>query len=197
MLAARSWEGLLKAARSGDREAREMLSGRLLAYADHQLRAIAPSLDKAARDDLAQEAVWNFLQNKLPRFDETKATVTTYFYWTLKKVASRYFREQRHEGTLVTASSDLHGFSEEYKGDFKFDPATIIAQEDLIESVRAALGQLREVERSVLLLRYGEELSYEKISAMLGIPENSARVHAYRARKKVRTLLATKGVAWA
>mgnify|MGYP000548300137 CR=1 FL=1 len=188
-------ERLAKAAQGGDCGARERLLGRLLIYAERQLRAIAPGLDQATRDDLAQEAVWDFLQNGLPRFDENRAALTTYFYWFIRKAISRHFRRQLRESSLVASSFDSCDFPDECKGDFKFDPATVTAREDLIKAVRTALAQLREIERSVILLRYGEELSYEKISAMLGIPENYARVYAYRARAKVRTLLATERIA--
>jgi RNA polymerase sigma factor (sigma-70 family) len=49
----------------------------------------------------------------------------------------------------------------------------------------AALAELPEIDRTALLLRLDEELTYEDIAAILGITPVAARVKVHRARAKL------------
>lgn len=54
---------------------------------------------------------------------------------------------------------------------------------DLSPPLREALAELEETARTCLLLRIIGGLSYQQISAALGIPEGTAMSHVFRARK--------------
>lgn len=54
---------------------------------------------------------------------------------------------------------------------------------DLSPPLREALAELEETARTCLLLRIVAGLSYQQISAGLGIPEGTAMSHVFRARK--------------
>jgi RNA polymerase sigma-70 factor (ECF subfamily) len=54
-----------------------------------------------------------------------------------------------------------------------------------VRAVLAALQQLPELDRSVLLMRSLDEMPYEEIAATLGIEVVSARVRVHRARSKL------------
>ena len=60
---------------------------------------------------------------------------------------------------------------------------------------RAALDSLSEVARMCLLLKIVMELEYTEIATVLEIPEGTAMSHVYRARKKLRRLLADEPAA--
>ena len=58
-----------------------------------------------------------------------------------------------------------------------------------VQRVTAAMAQLPELERSALLLRAEDELSYAVIGELLGIGEASARTKVFRARMKLTEML--------
>ena len=55
--------------------------------------------------------------------------------------------------------------------------------------VRDAVARLETAEREILLLREYEELSYEEIAQVLGIPVNTVRSRLFRARMALREML--------
>jgi RNA polymerase sigma-70 factor (ECF subfamily) len=63
------------------------------------------------------------------------------------------------------------------------------AQSETAAWVRDAVGRLEATEREILLLREYEELSYEEIAQVLGIPVNTVRSRLFRARLALRELL--------
>ena len=52
--------------------------------------------------------------------------------------------------------------------------------------LHAALGRLDESDRSLLMLRYSEDLTQAAIARRLGIPEGTVKVRLHRARDKLR-----------
>jgi RNA polymerase sigma-70 factor (ECF subfamily) len=54
-----------------------------------------------------------------------------------------------------------------------------------VRAVLAALQQLPELDRTVLLMRALDEMPYEEIAETLGIPVVSAKVKVHRARLKL------------
>lgn len=55
--------------------------------------------------------------------------------------------------------------------------------------LREAVGKLDGVDREVVMLREYEELSYQEIAALLGIPVNTVRSRLFRARQSLQELL--------
>ena len=58
-----------------------------------------------------------------------------------------------------------------------------------LEALLAALRQLPEGDREVLMARYFRQLSYRDIATQLGVTENTARSRCLRARERLRALL--------
>ncbi len=74
-------------------------------------------------------------------------------------------------------------------------PDAAVEQKDEFQRMLAALQTLPEIDRTVLLLRAEEELSYEDISAATGLSVTAAKVRVFRARAKLAALLQTeKGI---
>ena len=59
--------------------------------------------------------------------------------------------------------------------------------------VRAAVGQLPEKLREVLLLRGMDEVSQSEAAAMLDVSEKTIETRLYRARTRLKALLAGTG----
>ena len=73
------------------------------------------------------------------------------------------------------------------------DPATrpdeAAVNRDEFERTLAAVHALPEMDRTVLLLRAEEDLSYQDIAAVTGLSVTAAKVKVFRARAKLSALL--------
>lgn len=68
-------------------------------------------------------------------------------------------------------------------------PSGQLVQKELRGRVQAALVQMKDADREVLVLRYLERLSTAEISAVLGIREGAVKVRHFRALERLRALL--------
>jgi RNA polymerase sigma-70 factor (ECF subfamily) len=77
--------------------------------------------------------------------------------------------------------------------DTMLDPAVqpdeAAVNQDEYERASAAVQALPEIDRTVLLLRAEQELSYEDIAAVTGLSVAAAKVKVFRARAKLAALL--------
>ncbi|MGC1936579.1 MAG: sigma-70 family RNA polymerase sigma factor, partial [Candidatus Acidiferrales bacterium] len=62
---------------------------------------------------------------------------------------------------------------------------THLEQKAEVEVVLAALQELPEMDRTILLMRALDEMPYEEIAAALEIPVTTAKVKVHRARAKL------------
>jgi RNA polymerase sigma-70 factor (ECF subfamily) len=69
------------------------------------------------------------------------------------------------------------------------EPASPVADRDDIIWLREALATLDEGDREILMLREYEELSYQEIADVRGIPLNTVRSQLFRARMALKTAL--------
>jgi RNA polymerase sigma-70 factor (ECF subfamily) len=69
------------------------------------------------------------------------------------------------------------------------DPSNLAIHKIEGEHMRAALQNLSRRERAVLALRYGRDLSFAEIGAVLDEPEGTVRTIAHRAIQKLRNRL--------
>lgn len=73
------------------------------------------------------------------------------------------------------------------------DPATapdeVAANRDEFQRTMAAVQTLPEIDRTLLLLRAEEGLSYEDIAAVTGLSVAAAKVRVFRARAKLAAIL--------
>lgn len=56
-------------------------------------------------------------------------------------------------------------------------------------TVAQALGRLRDGDRTVLLLRYAEDLTQTEVARRLGLPDGTVKVRLHRARRRLRNVL--------
>lgn len=72
-------------------------------------------------------------------------------------------------------------------------PADDVEREQLRVTVQAALMQLSDDQREIVLLRHFTELSYDEIAASTGIPAKTVKSRLYSARQRLASLLALHG----
>jgi len=78
-----------------------------------------------------------------------------------------------------------HTQVDEKMPDTRISAQTQMEQSEEVRAVLAALQQLPEIDRTVLLMRTLDEMPYEEIAETLGIPVVTAKVKVHRARLKL------------
>jgi RNA polymerase sigma-70 factor (ECF subfamily) len=183
---------LLADLRAGRAAAYEQLvrthGGRLLAVAR---RLLANEDD--ARDAL-QEAFLNAFRN-IHRF-EGQALLSTWLHRivvnvSLMKLRSRRRKPEESLDHLLPAFRDDGHFMERFESGA--EPADArLAREEEHAAVRAAIDDLPEHSRTILLLRDIEGMSTQDVADQLGITANAVKLRLHRARQALRTLLAPR-----
>jgi RNA polymerase sigma-70 factor (ECF subfamily) len=74
-------------------------------------------------------------------------------------------------------------------------PEAAAERGDLARDLERAIATLRPEYREAVVLRHQEELSYEEISAAMGLPLGTIKTHLHRARKELAAHLRARG--WA
>jgi|SRR5262245_23198068 len=180
---------LLARLRAGDEVAYAELvrreSGRLLAVA----RRILRSEDEA--QDAVQDGLLSAFQN-LDRF-EGNARLSTWLHRIVVNAALMRLRSKKRrredsiEELLPAFAEDGHHLSpvETFRGEAEDE----IASAELSAIVRAAIDELPESYRTVLILRDVEGLDTAEAAAALGIGPDATKMRLHRARQALRTLL--------
>ena len=150
-------------------------------------------------EDLAQE-VFLRLYRALPHF-RGDATVSTYLYRIVVNVSQDEWKRRRKEREHIAPEPAFDDeaestWLENFPGDdltgHARNPEQLLSDAQLVTAVDAALLDLPEVERSVLVLYHQEECSYEGISVALGLPLNTVRTHLHRGRKRLAELIRSR-----
>jgi RNA polymerase sigma-70 factor, ECF subfamily len=147
-------------------------------------------------EDLAQE-VFLRLYRALPDF-RGDSTITTYLYRIVVNVAQDEWKRRRREREFVATPSlsddeSASEWLENLPGDSLHGhartPEQLLSDAEVQSAVDAALLQLPEAERAVLVLYHQEDCSYDAISSALQMPINTVRTHLHRGRKRMSELV--------
>jgi RNA polymerase sigma-70 factor (ECF subfamily) len=150
----------------------------------------------AHTEDLAQE-VFLRLYRALPEF-RGDATVSTYLYRIVVNVAQdewKWRKKEREHIASEPAFEDegeawLENFAaDEFAGEHARTPEQLLSDAQAESVVNAALLELSEIERAVLVLYHQEECSYEGIAVALNLPINTVRTHLHRGRKRLSEMV--------
>ena len=152
-------------------------------------------------EDLAQE-VFLRLYRALPHF-RGDSTMSTYMYRIVVNVAQDEWKRRRKERSHIASEpagaegESEAGWIENFAGDelqeHGRNPEQRMVDAEVQAAVEAAMAELPEMERTVLVLYHQEECSYEGIAAVLGMPINTVRTHLHRGRKRLSEVLVLRG----
>jgi RNA polymerase sigma-70 factor, ECF subfamily len=168
---------LVARCRAGDVDAFEVL------YRQHSPRIYSLACRMAGSpqegEDLLQEI---FLQvhRKLGSF-RGEASLGTWLYRLAMNQCLDFVRSRQHRSRAVTEA-----FDDEGQGEPTAPPETPVARLDLERAVQ----QLPDGYRAAFVLHDVEGLDHKQIGEMLGISEGTSRSQVFKARMKLRTLLA-------
>lgn len=151
-------------------------------------------------EDLAQEVFFR-LYRALPEF-RGDAMLSTYLYRITVNVAQdewkRRRREREHFAAEPLFEDEEQGAwlenqpPENFSGEHTRTPEELLFTAETQAAVEAALLELPEHERAVLVLYHQEECSYEGIAAALTMPVNTVRTHLHRGRRHLAALVQGK-----
>lgn len=188
-------EALLARAQAGDHAASEELlakhRGRLRQMVSARIDTrLAGRLDPS---DVVQEALADAAR-KLPAYLQDRPLPL--YPWLRRLTCERLAKLHRHhrggkraidrERDLADASADLLA---KFFATSATSPSGRAGRREQHERVRAALDQLSERDREVLVLRYLEQLSTRETAEALGIREGAVKVRHLRALQRLRLLL--------
>ncbi len=133
--------------------------------------------------DLVQEAFIKVYE-QLEKYNQTGS-----FSGWLYRVAINHcmdeFRKKRYQMKQVEMDS-VHDVNAEH-------PEVVFMKKEKSRQLERLIGTLPEDERLIILLRYINELSYDAISDLVGVPLSTVRNKLHRAKRKMRKMVKREG----
>lgn len=170
---------LVEQAQAGDAEAFGVLYER---YAQRIFRFLFAQLSRRADAEDLTSDVFLRAWHSLPRYRERRFPFSAYLFRIARNVLIDHYRSSRYEGVLST--DDLNGFA-----DGKASSSEIVATKFEHQDLYKNLGELRENYRTVLVLRFLNELSPKETAQVMRRSEGAVRVLQHRALAALRKLI--------
>jgi RNA polymerase sigma-70 factor, ECF subfamily len=175
-------EDLLELAASGDETAFTQL---YLRHRDSVFRFTYRLLQsREVAEEITHDCFLSLIK-KPKRFkpDDRRASLRTYLCAAARNLAFKRLRRTGNEGTI----------DDVWEG-----PRTPVSQEplrqllgaEISEAVRKAIGELPPLQREALILFEYEEMSLSEIAEVAGVDVGTVKSRLYRARERLRILLA-------
>jgi len=174
---------LVERCRQGDPQA----FARLVAIHEGMVLNLAARLlgDREEAKDIAQDV---FLQvyRTLPRF-EGRSTVRTWIYRIVVNQARNRHRfwRRRHRDEQVSLDQHVAAHGDVLRGPGPA-PDRVLAQKELAEQLQQALERLPFEQRTAIVLREVDGLSYEEIAYSLNLAVGTVKSRLTRARQALR-----------
>ncbi|GAB2703829.1 RNA polymerase sigma factor [Paenibacillus thermoaerophilus] len=167
---------LIKAAQAGDRDALVTLLRQIETHVYRTAYYILGNEQDA--QDAAQEALIR-IYRKIDSYEE-KALFKTWVQRIVTNICIDKFRRAK-----PTVSIEEHDMSFTAETDVE---RSILTQ-DAAKDVREAIGRLPEHHRTVVVLRYLQDFSYQEIADSLNLPLNTVKSYLFRARQQLQQML--------
>jgi RNA polymerase sigma-70 factor (ECF subfamily) len=130
-----------------------------------------------ARDALQEAFVkcWRH-RHEIGRIENLRAWIFRVTLNTGRDLRETAYRRRRRplpgDGSMIESTQD--------------SPETILAENEQMDRLRTAIGQLRSEEQEVFLLRQNGDLTYEQIADTIGIPTGTVKTRMRLALSKLR-----------
>lgn len=145
--------------------------------------------DQEDAKDAAQEALIKVFKN-LPGF-KAESQFSTWLYRIVVNTCTDYMRKHRK---ITTVSTDKgleteEGTLQTELPDERMAPEVVFEQTELKQKVQAAISALPEQNRTVIVLRDVQGMSYDVIASMLDLPVGTVKSRINRGRDMLKKLL--------
>ena len=143
--------------------------------------------DRETAEDLCQEVFLKAWQ-ALPTF-KAQSVFYTWLYQIAFNCSIDYIRKRDRE--IIFACEELPQDADDGLPMLQTQPSPcqILEKEELGHVIRKAMHKLPLGQRSVLCLRYWEDLPIKEIALRLGKSEGTVKTYLHHARQKLRSLL--------
>jgi RNA polymerase sigma-70 factor (ECF subfamily) len=167
---------LVARVRRGDRAAAEALAQRWLRAC--RAVALAVTRNEADADDVCQDAFMTAIE----RIDDCREPAR-FGAWLMRIARNRATDQLRARARPVLSLDGMEIESTDAS------PQRQAERGDARERLLAALGELPQERREVLLLHDLEGWTHREIAERMGLPPGTVRSHLHHARRRMRTLL--------
>lgn len=173
----------------GDRAAFGLLVRR---YQDRLFNTVVRILGNA--DDAADIVQESFL-HAFVKLDAFKGDAR-FFTWLYRIAVNASISMKRKQRVVISTDSReaLPALVESVDKSEVSRPESALERRERIERLEAALNRLTPDHRAVIVLKEIEDLSYESISEILGVPVGTVRSRLHRARLDLRDQLMKESV---
>ncbi len=160
-------------------------------YAEYHgkvVRYISSSINNFSDAEDLASAVFLKALNSFDSYDPSKASISTWIYTITQSTLRDYFRRCKTQKTHTGYEENLEiiPFTDESaNGD------SLVREEEL-EQLAAALEQLPERERDIIIMRYYEDCSPKRIAEIMNISYSNVRFLNHRAIGKLRDILSAQ-----
>lgn len=163
-------------------------------FQDRVMRVMTSVLhcDRAMAEDLCQE-VFLRVHKGLPGFDGQVRFATWLQTIAMNVAISEYRRRraQKRDRRTVSIDAPIAGTDDLYvqPEGHEVDPGERAHQHEFLARVRACVRELPDEFREAVVLRDLESMSYDEISAVLGLPAGTVRSRIHRGRLLLQDML--------
>lgn len=127
-------------------------------------------------EDLCAD-VFTKVYEKLPSFDASKASLSTWIYTITRNRVIDYFRSRRPFAELGDDSAVTEG------------PENALINSETLHLLAAALKELPEEQRDIVLLRYAKRHTLQSISTLMGLSYGAVKLRHADALRTLRSRL--------
>jgi len=147
--------------------------------------------DRDLAEDLAQEAFLRAFQ-RLAMFDPRKGSFSAWLMTLTTRLCLNALKRRTHEQQQFSEQEDEN--LELVEGSDELTPEDEWWAMERRALVRQLLSTLPPMQRAVLLLRYGEEMSVHEIAQTLQVPVGTVKAWLLRGREALRKKLKEVGL---
>lgn len=161
----------------------------ILARHDRWLRAVVMARlgERQAIDEVMQEICLAAIQKTATLADPNK--VAAWLYRIAVRTTLIHRRKAGRRRKFETRYAAVREATEGGRPAMP-EPLAWVLKDEKLEAVRSAIGRLAHRDAEILLLKYGENWSYRELAEHLGAGESAIEARLFRARRRLREILA-------
>lgn len=145
---------------------------RIYAYCVHRL------FSKTTAEDVSSQIFLNAAKGFSSVSGDGQEVQVRWLYGIATNKCNSYIRQHLRRRKIF----------EKFQTEYKHHPEEVDSTPDWTE-IYGAVAQLKEIEQTVITLRFFDEMSHDEIAAIINKRKNSVRVILHRGLKKLRKLL--------
>ncbi len=153
-------------------------------YSIRLVRFAAMSVDLATAEELVQDvmmSLWLYREQL-----DIQTTLSSYLYSSVRNRVVNWCKRDKMVRTKVEITADTQRL---WRGSDPLSPERQVIVEERMVEIYKAIDNLGELQRSVITLRWEEQMSYEEIAKVLSISLQAAKQNGSRAHRAIRQAL--------